>query len=109
VVCILVSGLINLETTLNIESFPDLRSRALPVSWRDLQHRWVGDLVLTTLERDHIPSEFVTRTMPATAQSVILYDANGARAIPIPTDLKDVQDRLYLGRDLKPHSRGAPP
>jgi acarbose 7IV-phosphotransferase len=55
----------------------------------------VGELVLSTLERDGISSEFIRRKMPDTAQSVILYDASGARAIH--TDLKDVQDRLYPG------------
>jgi acarbose 7IV-phosphotransferase len=123
---ILVSGLINLETSLKIESFPltyepvrypfhGVTSSVAGVGYnvakalKTLGHEVrlasiigqdaVGDLVLTTLERDGISSEFssefISRTMPATAQSVILYDPSGTRAIH--TDLKDVQDRLYPG------------
>jgi acarbose 7IV-phosphotransferase len=119
---ILVSGLINLETSLKIESFPvtyePVRypfhgvtssvagvgynvAKALKTLGNEVRlasiigHDAVGDLVLSTLERDGISNEFITRTMPATAQSVILYDSSGTRAIH--TDLKDVQDRLYPG------------
>jgi acarbose 7IV-phosphotransferase len=119
---ILVSGLINLETNLKIESFPVNYAparyafhgvtssvagvgyniaRALKTLGHDVRlasiigQDAVGDLVLTTLERDGISGEFIRREMPATAQSVILYDPSGARAIH--TDLKDVQDRLYPG------------
>jgi acarbose 7IV-phosphotransferase len=119
---ILVSGLINLETSLKVESFPltyePVRypfhgvtssvagvgynvAKALKTLGNEVRlasiigQDAVGDLVLTTLGRDGISSEFITQTMPATAQSVILYDPSGARAIH--TDLKDVQDRLYPG------------
>jgi acarbose 7IV-phosphotransferase len=119
---ILISGLINLETTLKIESFPltyepvrypfhGVTSSVAGVGYnvaralKTLGHEVrlasiigqdaVGELVLSTLERDGISSEFIRREMPTTAQSVILYDPNGARAIH--TDLKDVQDRLYPG------------
>jgi acarbose 7IV-phosphotransferase len=119
---ILISGLINLETSLKIESFPLMYepvrypfhgvtssvagvgynvAKALKTLGNEVRlasiigQDAVGDLVLSTLERDNIPSEFISRTMPATAQSVILYDPSGARAIH--TDLKDVQDRLYPG------------
>jgi acarbose 7IV-phosphotransferase len=116
---ILISGLINLETTLKIESFPltyepvryasGVTSSVAGVGYNiaralmTLGHKVqlasiigqdaVGDLVLTTLERDGLSSEFIRRDMASTAQSVILYDASGARAIH--TDLKDVQDRSY--------------
>jgi acarbose 7IV-phosphotransferase len=119
---ILISGLINLETTLKTDGFPvnyepvrypfhGVTSSVAGVGYnvakalKTLGHEVrlvsiigqdaVADLVLTTLERDGISSGFVTRTMPATAQAVILYDDTGARAIH--TDLKDVQDRLYPG------------
>ena len=119
---ILVSGLINLETTLKVEGFPvtyePVRypfhgvtssiagvgynvARALVTLGNEVRlasiigQDAVGDLALGTLEHDRISNEFVTRAMPATAQSVIMYDPNGARAIH--TDLKDIQDRLYPG------------
>ena len=119
---VLISGLINLETNLKTDGFPvtyepvrypfhGVTSSVSGVGYnvakalRILGHEVrltsiigqdaVADLVLTTLERDGIPQDFLTRTMPATAQSVILYDDTGARAIH--TDLKDIQDRLYPG------------
>jgi acarbose 7IV-phosphotransferase len=117
---ILVSGLINLETSLKIESFPvtyePVRymfhgvtssiagvgyniARALNTLGHEVRlvsvigQDAVADLVLSTLKCDGLSSKFISREMLATAQSVILYDASGARAIH--TDLKDVQDRLY--------------
>jgi acarbose 7IV-phosphotransferase len=117
---ILVSGLINLETTLRIDAFPlpydpvrypfhGVASSVAGVGYNvaralvTLGHEVrlasivgqddVAELVLSTLGRHGLSDEFVTRELPETAQSVILYDGDGARAIH--TDLKDIQERLY--------------
>jgi ribokinase len=119
---ILVSGLINIETTLRTDGFPvDYRpvrypffgvhstvsgvgyniARALTtlgslVSFLSLIGRDpAGQLVRTALRQDGIPGDLVLDAMPETAQSVILYDADGRRMIN--TDLKDIQDRPYPG------------
>jgi len=116
----LVAGLINIETTLQIEGFPLQYSpvnfpffgvnssvsgvgynlaKALTVLGNEIQFlSLVGDdtaggLVHTALGQDHIPGEGVLTAMPLTSQSVILYDREGRRQIH--TDLKDIQDRTY--------------
>jgi sugar/nucleoside kinase (ribokinase family) len=114
---ILVSGHINLETTVRIDGFPLLynpvnypfdgvQSRVAGVGFniaralRTLGHDArlvsiigtdeVGQLVRSTLRLDGILDDVVLAAMPETAQSVILYDPQGRRQIH--TDLKSVQD-----------------
>jgi acarbose 7IV-phosphotransferase len=110
---VLVSGLINLETTLKISGFP-LEYNPVNYSFFGVNSTVSGvgynvakalvtlgnnvrfasligqdetaSLVLATLERDRISSEFMVQSIQQTAQSVILYDPNGTRQIH--TDLK---------------------
>lgn len=117
---VLISGLINIETTLRVEGFPyeyaPVRypfygvsssvsgvgynlARALHTLGRPLRLlSLVGDdaaglLVQTALEQDGLPADGVLPLLDATPQSVILYDAQGRRAIN--TDLKDIQQQAY--------------
>ncbi len=117
---ILVSGLINVETTLRVDGFPlayetvrypfggvnttvsgvgynvakalltlgdEVRFLSL-VGW-DLLGQWVLD----GMRREGLPGKDVLRQTQSTAQSVILYDGEGRRAIN--TDLKDIQEQVY--------------
>ncbi len=117
---ILVSGLINIETTLRVESFPipytPVRypffgvnstvsgvgynlARALTVLGDDvcllslIGRDPLGGLVRTALGRDNIPGQNVLEMLEQTAQSVILFDGEGRRQINV--DLKDVQETPY--------------
>jgi ribokinase len=117
---ILVSGLINIETTLQVDDFPfayePVRfpffginssvsgvgynvAKALTVLGNDVRFLSMigsdaaGKLVLESLAADGIPAERVITALRRTPQSVILYDRMGQRAIN--TDLKDVQDVAY--------------
>jgi ribokinase len=114
---ILVSGLINIETTLRVESFPIQYSpvfypffgvnssvsgvgyniaRALTILGDEVRllsligKDPLAELVRLALERDGIKAEYVLPALKQTAQSVILYDGEGRRQINV--DLKDVQD-----------------
>ena len=116
----LVAGLINIETTLQIEGFPlqynpvnfpffGVNSsvsgvgynlaKALTVLGNEIQFLSIvgddpaGRLARTSLKHDHILAKGVLTAMPLTSQSVILYDREGRREIH--TDLKDIQDRTY--------------
>ena len=117
---ILVSGLINIETTLQIEGFPIAYSpvrypffgvdssvsgvgynvaKALTVLGDEVRFlSLIGDdaagvLVREGLRGDNIPGTHVIRALRNTPQSVILYDRDGRRQIN--TDLKDIQERAY--------------
>lgn len=117
---ILVSGLINVETTLRVESFPipytPVRypffgvnstvsgvgynlARALTVLGDEVRllsligRDPLGGLARTALERDNIPGQNVLDALKQTAQSVILFDGEGRRQINV--DLKDVQETPY--------------
>ena len=117
---ILVSGLINIETTLQVEGFPidyepvrfpffGIQSsvsgvgynvaKALMVLGDDVRFLsliggdMAGRLVLESLADDGISAERVITALRQTPQSVILYDRTGRRAIN--TDLKDIQDAAY--------------
>lgn len=118
----LVSGLINIETTLRVDGFPieysPVRfpffgvnstvsgvgyniSKALtrlgsPVRFLSLIGRDpAGQLVSEALRDDGIPAGFVLPRLERTAQSVILYDPSGRRQIHV--DLKDIQGQNYPG------------
>jgi acarbose 7IV-phosphotransferase len=117
---ILVSGLINLETTLRVDGFPIEYSparflfygvnssvsgvgfnvaRALtglgdPVRFLSLIGRDpAGRFVKTVLDSVRIPAAGVLESLERTPQSVILYDPAGRRQINV--DLKDIQDQVY--------------
>jgi len=117
---ILVSGLINIETTLKIEGFPiayqPVRypffgvnatvsgvgynvAKALVTLGDDVRfislvgQDFAGELVNRVLQEDGINRKFVLPEMDTTAQSVILYDSTGQRMIN--TDLKNVQEQVY--------------
>jgi len=117
---ILISGLINVETTLKVEGFPipyfpvrypfhGINSMVSGVGYNISKAlNTLGDEVAflsiigedlaaqqvrITLEVENIPGENVLGLMPHTAQSVILYDPTGQRQIH--TDLKDIQKRVY--------------
>ena len=116
---ILVSGLINIETTLQVDGFPiDYRpvrfpffgvdstvsgvgynvSKALTILGNDVRFApLVGRdeasaRVHSALAEDGIPW-FVLDQLRRTPQSVILYDPDGRRMIN--TDLKDIQEQVY--------------
>ena len=117
---ILVSGLINIETTLRVDGFPieyfpvrypfwGVNSTVSGVGYNIAkalttlgdEARFVsligqdmqGRLVRDALAADGIPTDFVLSAVPQTAQSVILYDGAGRRQIHV--DLKDLQERAY--------------
>ena len=117
---ILVFGLINIETTLQVDSFPiayqpvrfpffgidstvsgvgynvakALTTLGDEVRFASLIGRDMADVrVYSTLAEDGIPDEFVLDQLRRTPQSVILYDPNGRRMIN--TDLKDIQEQVY--------------
>jgi sugar/nucleoside kinase (ribokinase family) len=117
---VLVSGLINIETTLKVDTFPleyqPVRypffginstvsgvgyniARALTVLGDEVAFAsLIGDdlaasQVRTALAADGIDDSLVLSAMPATAQSVIIYNREGKRQIH--TDLKDIQERKY--------------
>lgn len=117
---ILVSGLINIETTLRVDGFPiayepvrypffGVRSTVSGVGYNvakaltTLGERVdflsligsdsAGALVRQALDEDRIDSTNVLNVVRETAQSVILYDGEGRRQVN--TDLKDIQDVAY--------------
>lgn len=117
---VLVSGLINIETTLRVDSFPleyePVRypffginstvsgvgyniAKAMTVLGNDVTFLSLigsdlaGDQVRRSLAKDGIGDALVLNTIAATAQSVIIYNQQGKRQIH--TDLKDIQDHVY--------------
>ncbi len=117
---ILVSGLINIETTLRIERFPldyfpvtypfggvasrisgvGLNvARALQVLGHDVTlaaqigRDPAGRWVRDQLARWHLSDTLVLDTLDATPQSVILHEPSGRRQIHV--DLKSIQDATY--------------
>ena len=117
---ILVSGLINIETTVQVDGFPiaytpvrypffgvnasvsgvgynvakALHTLGSPVRFLSLIGRDMGGrLVHDALERDGLPGTFIAAELEQTPRSAILYDRDGRRMINL--DLKDVQERAY--------------
>jgi acarbose 7IV-phosphotransferase len=117
---ILVSGLINLETTLKVEGFPLPYqpvqypffgvnttvagvgyniSKALATLGQEVDFLSIigkdepSHLVLHALQKIPLSEANVLSMTERTAQSVILYEESGRRAIY--TDLKDIQDQIY--------------
>lgn len=117
---ILVSGLINVETTVRVDGFP-IEYGPVRYPFFGVQSRVSGvgynvSKALTTLgnevaflsvvgrdaaalqvrhalAQDHILARYVLSEGEQTAQSVILYDDRGRRQINV--DLKDIQERAY--------------
>lgn len=117
---ILVSGLINIETTVKIDGFPiqyqpvrypffgvnatvsgvgynvakALTTLGDEVRFVSMVGRDAGArMVYDQLKADGIPSGFVAQEIDQTPRSVILYDPHGRRMINV--DLKDIQERTY--------------
>lgn len=117
---ILISGLINLETTLQVESFPipyfsvrfpfyGVRSTVSGVGYNlakaltalGEKPRFLsiigqdapGELIEQALKNDRIKSNYILPVLNQTPQSVILYDRDGRRQINV--DLKDIQEKFY--------------
>jgi acarbose 7IV-phosphotransferase len=117
---ILVSGLINIETTLQVDGFPvhyqpvrypffgvnttvsgvgynvakALATLGSTVRFLSLTGKdAAGELVRSALREDDLPAHGVLPHLDRTAQSVILYDGEGRRMIS--TDLKDIQEQQY--------------
>lgn len=117
---ILVSGLINIETTLRVDEFPipyfpvrypfhgvhssvsgvgynlakALTTLGDEVALLSLVGRdLAGEQARAALQREGIPSEGVLAAVEQTAQSVILYEPGGQRQIHV--DLKDIQQQAY--------------
>jgi ribokinase len=117
---VLVSGLVNIETTLRVDGFPIAYSPVLypfggvssSVSGVGMNVAFAlnalgdrvdflslvgadlaGDTALAAIASAGLDTAHVLRPMPDTPQSVILYDAAGRRQINV--DLKDIQERRY--------------
>ena len=117
---VLVSGLINIETTVRIDGFPvayvpvcypfggihasvsgvgynvakALMTLGSPVTFLSMIGRDPdARVVFDQLRTDGIPDVFVTQELAETARSGILYDGSGRRMINV--DLKDLQERAY--------------
>jgi ribokinase len=117
---ILISGLTNIETTLQIKGFPldynpinypffGVNSRVSGVGYNlakalkklgsEIDYisligaDLAGKSVKMTFEEEGLSTDYIIDSLEATPQSVILYDKEGKRQIH--TDLKDIQDRVY--------------
>ena len=122
---ILISGLINIETTLRIDAFPLAYfpvtypfggiastvsgvglnvARALQVLGHDvllasmIGHDANGHLGRDQLRTWGLSDQFVVDALDATPQSVIVYDPTGRRQIHV--DLKTIQDTAYPSTTL---------
>jgi len=128
----LVSGLVNIETTLRVDGFPiEYRPVLYPFGGVSSSVSGVGvnvaaaltrlgdevrflsligadaagDLALDGLARLGVPTGGALRELGATAQSVILYDGDGRRQINV--DLKDIQERRYPTDRFRAAAAGA--
>ncbi len=117
---ILVSGLINFETTLKIDKFPlEYYPVAYPFGGVNSTVSGVGfnvakalktlgaevrllsitgadavsDLIEAEIKKCRLGLEFIVKSIQATPQSVIIFDETGKRQIQV--DLKDIQTAVY--------------
>jgi ribokinase len=117
---ILISGLINVETTLRVDGFPvhydPVRypfggiastisgvgyniARALSKLGHDVRlcalvgQDMEAEFIRQACQRDRIPQQFILPIVQYTARSVILFDGDGRRQINV--DLKDLQETPY--------------
>lgn len=129
---VLVSGLINVETTVRVEGFPieyspvrypffgvDTRisgvgynlAKALTKLGDEVIFLSIigadpmGDLVRQALRQDGIDDVGVLTLLERTPESVILYDPSGRRQINV--DLKDIQEAVYPSDHFEEAARGA--
>lgn len=125
---IIVSGLINIETVLKIDSFPlnyfPVRyafnqvsmttsgvgynvAKALTILGDDVRFLSIigrdesGDIIRQSLMRDGICPDNVLGIIPQTPQSVIIYENSGARQIHV--DLKNIQETAYPADKFRMH------
>ena len=117
---ILVSGLVNKETTLKIESFPieycpvnycfdgiESSISGVGINIAKALNKLGTELIFTSIVGDDIEgenaktviknlgidTEYMVKAIDKTAQSVILYDNEGIRQINV--DLKNIQETKY--------------
>ena len=129
---ILVSGLINIETTLKVDGFPipyfpvtypffgikdtvsgvginlavALTTLGDEVRFLSLIGRdFSGDKARATLRHHAIDDRYVLDKVAQTAQSVILYDSSGRRQIHV--DLKDLQEQEYPAETFEAAAAGS--
>jgi ribokinase len=129
---ILVSGLINFETTLKIDKFPiDYFPVAYPFGGVNSTVSGVGfnvakalkilgaevsllsitgadivsRLIETEMEKCGLGREFIVKSIQSTPQSVIIFDETGKRQIHV--DLKDIQQAVYPPALFAKAARGA--
>lgn len=123
---ILVSGLLNIETTVAVRGFPinyypidypffGVNSAVSGVGYNIAKALTTlsdevqllsfigsddeGDRVMTQLSRDGIASDNVTRSLKSTPTSVVLYDPDGRRQIYC--DLKDIQEQRIAPESVR--------
>jgi acarbose 7IV-phosphotransferase len=128
---ILVSGLINIETTVQVESFPidytpvrypffGVASTVSGVGFNIAKALTTlgdtvpflsfvgrdpaGNLVRDALNRLGIEGTFIVEGLEQTPQSVILYDKTGRRQINV--DLKDIQEEVYPAKGFDTAIKG---
>lgn len=128
---ILVSGLINIETTLQVDQFPIPYfpvtypfhkintsvagvgfniSKALTTLGNQVQFLSISgtdfyhDLICAQVEQIEVSSKNILPLVARTAQAIILYDPQGKRQIY--TDLKDIQEQLYPEEVFKQAASG---
>jgi len=117
---VLVSGLINIETTLKVDGFPipyfpvrypffGAGSTISGVGWNVAKALTTlgdeavfvsligsdlfGELILNAVAKVGWKQGYILQTLEETPQSVILFDPEGRRQINV--DLKDIQERTY--------------
>ena len=122
---ILVSGLLNIETTVAVRGFPipyypidypffGVGSAVSGVGYNIAKALTTlndevrllsflggddeGDRILTQLQRDGVPADGVVRALKSTPTSVVLYDPDGRRQIYC--DLKDIQEQRIDPADI---------
>lgn len=123
---ILISGLLNIETTLKIKGFPieyfpidypffGIQSSVSGVAVNIAKAQKAlgnevtvlsfigedmeGEQVLQSLKQDRIKTDYIQRVLEKTPASVVLYDNEGKRQIYC--DLKDVQEKSYALEDAE--------
>jgi ribokinase len=127
---ILLSGLINIETTLKVPTFPidytpveypffGIRSTVSGVGFniakalRTLGNEVVflsligqddaAPLVRESLQANQISGQYIYSNLAETPRSIIIYDETGKRQIHV--DLKDIQDQVYPEKDFEHTAR----
>lgn len=117
---IVISGLVNIETTVAIDEFPieyspiDYRFFGVETSISGVGYNVTKALntlgskvdvlsligndiyresILNEFDKEGIKTDFLKAVLKNTAQSVIMYDKNGKRKINL--DLKDIQEKEY--------------